>query len=78
MNKATTLEVLSGVSMFVAIALLVALIVALCKPHDPFNGTTTNRTVLTEPCTHELYENCEAVRVYEDGELVEFYIHDKQ
>lgn len=73
-----TLTIVATVSIITAIGLAIALAVALHKPQDPFSGTTTNRTVLAEPCTHELYENCEAVRVYEDGELVEFYIHDKQ
>lgn len=30
--------------------------------------------VVTEPCKMEGYTTCEAVRVYEDGELVEFYM----
>ena len=78
MNRKTTLTVVATVSIITALGLLIALIMAINKPQDAFNGTTTSRTVLAEPCTHDLYENCEAVRVYEDGQLVEFYIHDKQ
>lgn len=74
----TTLKVAIVVSIITAIGLLIALITSNMKPQGIFTGTTTTRTMLTEPCTMDGMEHCKAVRVYEDGELVEFYVMDEE
>lgn len=74
----TTLTIMAVVSIVSLVGLVIALLGGFTPAQDPFNGTTTHRTVLAEPCVSEWYEHCKAVRVYEDGVLVEFYITDEE